>query len=169
VSELGDYQRTTAREVEADIERLRAELRDLRHVYGSTPEEIRLEIDRLTRALAERDAECRAHMEMRHNAEREQKLAADLAWRMEVALRDLWRIADDCGRCTNMDETDRAFALMAERVDIPSASPAELSPAGYFSPAGPPSSRGLTLAEGEAYEQLLAESFGGTYDEEAGP
>lgn len=100
------------------------------------------DIERLTRELAERNAVCQAHMELRYNAEREQRLAADLAWRMEIALRDLWRVADACGHCCNADETDRAFALMAERVDIPktaSASTADLGKAGYFSSALPPS------------------------------
>ena len=125
------------------------------------------EIDRLTRALAERNAECQAHMEHRYNAERERDRFGGEAAELLFALRNLWRIADDCGRCTNMDETERAFEVLAKH--LASAPKADLSAGAVFSGPAEPSSRGLTKDEGEAYEAVLSESFGGTYDEEAGP
>ena len=124
------------------------------------------EINRLTRALAERDAECRAHMEMRYNAERERDEArTELSFHRTANLA-LVRERDDAEKWleTNAEFANhwRARAEEAERVLIAfhrqegegllavkrlakrlheaSAPKADLSPAGYFSPAGPPSS-----------------------------
>jgi len=114
-------------------------------------EQIRAERDRLRRELAERDAECRAHMEMRYNAERERDEALTQV-EYEREQRRLTVMAYDDERSEikrvlvafHRQEGDGIMSVrkLAKRLHEASASPAELGEAGYFSPASPPSSWG---------------------------